>query len=91
VDQPAAPGAVSYHHLLVDGHHTVLANGLPCETLMPANIAQTALDAAARAELFTLLPDLVGDLDSFGPLCHRDLTLAEGRALLHATLAPAAA
>ncbi|MGI3185558.1 Hint domain-containing protein [Nioella aestuarii] len=82
VTQPEPQGTVTYHHLLLDGHHTVLANGLRCETLMPAQMAQKALDAEARAELMFLMPVLAEDLNAIGPLCHRALSVNEARLLM---------
>ncbi len=71
--------SVRYHHILLDEHQTVLADGLPCETLMPGEMAQTGLGAAARSEILTLFPRLSVDLAAFGPLCHRALTAVETR------------
>ncbi len=76
--------AVEYYHILLEGHHTVFADGLECETLMPAELALTALDMAAREELFMIFPDLAADLSEFGPLCRRSLKSHE-TALLRAS------
>jgi len=72
---------VDYYHILLDAHHTVLADGLECETLLPAAMAQGALDAGARAEICFLFPDLVRDLSAFGPAFCRSLTVREGLVL----------
>ena len=78
-DQTCDP--VDYFHLLVDGHHTVTANGVACETLMPADMALTALDGAARAEIFTVFPELAADLSAFGPTCRPVLKRFEQKIL----------
>ncbi len=64
---------VEYFHILLDGHHTVFADGVESESLMPAEMALSALDGAARDEVFFLFPELAGNLQQFGPLCRRVL------------------
>lgn len=73
---------VDYFHILLDGHHTVWANGVECETLMPAEMAQTALSGTARDEICQIFPQIVTDLSSFGRLCHPVLKPFETLALL---------
>lgn len=82
IRQERAPEGVEYFHLLLDGHQTVFADGLECETLMPAEMATGALDGAARAEICAIFPDLAADLSRFGPLCHTAAKPAEARLLL---------
>lgn len=81
--EPALEG-VEYFHLLLDGHHTVFADGLECETLMPAEMAAGALDGAAREEICAIFPDLAADLSRFGPLSHPAAKPSEARLLLSA-------
>lgn len=76
--------SVRYHHILLDDHQTVLADGLPCETLMPAEVALTGLSAEARAEILMLLPDLSVDLAAYGRLCLSALTAVETRLIFPA-------
>ena len=64
---------VEYFHILLESHQTIFANRLECETLMPAEMARTALSPQAREEIFNIFPHLVSDLGRFGPLCHRSL------------------
>ncbi|MBE1282451.1 MAG: hypothetical protein GJ676_03990 [Rhodobacteraceae bacterium] len=73
---------VEYFHILLDGHHTVFANGLECETLMPAEMAQHALSAEERSEILTIFPELAHDLSSFGTTCRMTLKPHEVRAML---------
>ncbi len=75
---------VEYFHILLEGHHTVFAEGLECETLMPAEMAAGALDGKARDEICAIFPELAADLSSFGPLCHPAAKPAEARLLLSA-------
>lgn len=82
VRQEPAGSGVEYFHLLLDGHHTVFADGLECETLMPAEMAAGALNGAARDEICAIFPDLAADLASFGPLRHPAAKPSEARALL---------
>ncbi|KAE9631572.1 Hint domain-containing protein [Parasedimentitalea maritima] len=80
--RPVLTGDVEYFHILLEGHHTVWANGVECETLMPAEMAQTALSGAARGEICQLFPEIVTDLSSFGSLCHPLLKPYETQTLL---------
>lgn len=73
--------SVEYFHILLDGHHTVIANGLECETLDPASLTTGAFDAEARSEVLGLFPLLAGDLGSFGPTYRMRLRAYECRAL----------
>jgi len=57
---------IEYFHILLYGHHTVFANGVECETLMPAEMALTAMSGEAREEIFMLFPEMAADLVSFG-------------------------
>lgn len=80
---PAGEG-VEYFHLLLDGHHTVFAEGVECETLMPAEVAAEALSGEARDEICAVFPELAADLSSFGQLSYPAVKAAEARAALSA-------
>jgi len=56
VDPPQA--AVTYVHFLLDGHQIVRSNGALSESFFPTALSLGGVDRAARAELFTLFPDL---------------------------------
>jgi len=56
VDRPQA--AVTYVHFLLDGHQIVRADGALSESFFPTALSLGGVDRAARAELFTLFPDL---------------------------------
>jgi hypothetical protein len=49
---------VTYLHLLFDRHEVVFAEGIPTESLWPGPMALGSLEAAARAEIFALFPEL---------------------------------
>ena len=46
---------VRYVHLLLEGHHVLFANGLPCESLHPGPQALAALSPPARRDLLARL------------------------------------
>lgn len=72
---------VEYWHLLFDRHQIVLAEGIPAESFHPAERSITALDHAAREELFTIFPDLRGGCTGYGPLARPEISAAEARTL----------
>ncbi|TKD21974.1 hypothetical protein FBT96_07425 [Rhodobacter capsulatus] len=79
---------VSYHHILLQRHGIVTANGLPCETLYPGPMALAALGPAARLSIAQALPWLAGvvlgvadPLTVYGPTA-RPLALRRGLHLL---------
>ena len=49
---------VTYHHLLLPRHATILANGALTESLYPGRFALSGFDRAAKAEVFDLFPAL---------------------------------
>lgn len=51
-------GVVDYFHILFDRHEIILAEGAETESFHPGHAGVRALDAAARAELLELFPDL---------------------------------
>lgn len=54
----AEGGEVIYIHLLLDGHRTLLAEGVDAESLLPGGVALCNLDPIAEAELFAMFPEL---------------------------------
>lgn len=73
---------IEYFHILLDEHQTIFANGLACETLMPAELAKTALLTDARSEILELFPEMAADLSIYGDLCFMSLKAHEVDALL---------
>ncbi|ETD81921.1 Hint domain-containing protein [Rhodobacter capsulatus] len=51
---------VSYHHILLERHGIVTANGLACESLYPGPMALAALGPAARISIALAQPWLAG-------------------------------
>lgn len=64
---------VEYFHILLDSHDVIFANGVECETLMPAELLSSALAPEARQEILHVLPELAADFAHYGPTRHRTL------------------
>ncbi|MGR3483777.1 MAG: Hint domain-containing protein [Paracoccaceae bacterium] len=56
VEPPTAP--VTYHHLVMERHCVIHAEGAPTESFYPGPMALAAMPHAARAELHALFPNL---------------------------------
>lgn len=52
------PRLVGYYHLLLEDHHVLLAEGLPCKSLYPSRRALQGLMPQARREILALMPHL---------------------------------
>lgn len=85
---------VSYHHILLERHGIVTANGLACETLYPGPMALAALGPAARLSIALAQPWLAGvvlgaadPLAVYGPTA-RPLAARRGLRLLEAGALP---
>ena len=55
---------VTYFHILCDRHVVLVANGMPCESLLRADLAKTVFERAAADEVSDLFPEL----DNFGAI-----------------------
>ncbi len=73
--------AVTYFHLMFDRHEMVLADGAWSESFFPGDLA-LASDAAQRAEIAALFPELLDRVTGYGPTARRVLSQTETRALL---------
>ena len=78
-------GPVSYIHVMCDAHQIIRAEGAWSESFQPAEAVLNALDAATRAELLGLFPELataqgLAGFDAARPV----LSASEARALLAA-------
>ena len=61
-------GSIEYVHLMFDRHAIIFAEGLESESFHPGEMGYQALDPAARAELFSLFPELaVSGPQAYGP------------------------
>ncbi|MFQ6547434.1 Hint domain-containing protein [Aestuariibius sp. 2305UL40-4] len=74
-------GTITYCHIMFDRHRILDAEGAPCESFYPGDMAMTAVDKAARAELIALFPELATGPDSYGPLAAACLKRREAAVL----------
>ena len=74
--------SVEYIHLLFDSHEIVFTEGLASESFQPGSVGIESVDAAARAELFELFPQLQYGLQTYGPSVRPSLTVRETRSLV---------
>ena len=72
---------VTYVHILFDRHEIVQSDGVWTESFQPAERTLNALDAAARAEVLTLFPELADDPASF-PAARLSLRAHEAKVLV---------
>lgn len=69
--------SVTYIHLLLPRHEVVFANGLETESFHPAGEALDSVEAAERARLIGMMPELDRDPLAYGDFARRALTQAE--------------
>lgn len=72
---------VIYVHILFDRHEIVLSEGIWTESFQPAERTLNALEAAARAEVLALFPELNTDATAF-PAARLSLKAHEARVLI---------
>ncbi|MDX5357764.1 MAG: Hint domain-containing protein, partial [Rhodobacterales bacterium] len=78
-------GEVDYFHLLFDQHQIVFAEGAPSESFHPGREGLRGLDAATRAELLELFPELANEGgEDYGSAARLSLRDYEGRLLARA-------
>ncbi len=75
-------GTIEYHHLMFDRHQIVFAEGVEAESLHPGIRTLDKLDAAARAELLEIFPEIAEVEGAYGPSVHPSLKGFEARAFL---------
>lgn len=75
--------AVTYIHVMLEGHNIIWANGLETESFHPANAAFAAMDPAQRGTLLALMPDLAADPHAYGGYARRNLSASEAAILRH--------
>ncbi|MBB5723339.1 hypothetical protein FHS72_002979 [Loktanella ponticola] len=66
-------GQVTYIHVLFDSHEVIYANGAATESFHPGDEGIAGIDDAARAELFTIFPELRADISRYGQTARRCL------------------
>lgn len=73
--------AVTYIHMMFDAHEVVYAEGAATESFHPGSLGLTAIQDAAREELFAIFPDLRSDLNHYGDTARRCLKRHEAELL----------
>ena len=74
-------GMVTYVHILFDDHEIVYAEGVASESFYPGDTGLSAVDEAAREELFTLFPELRDPAGNYGTTARMCLRRHEARLL----------
>ena len=79
--RPVERKGVKYVHLVMGRHQIVTVDGAPSESLHAGAACKDHMHAAAREELFTLLPDLRSNPQGWQPPARRILSVREGALL----------
>ncbi len=74
-------GQMTWFYLMFDRHQIIYAEDCATESLHPANDGIAALPIALQDEVLVLRPDLVGDLERYGPSARLILKPYEAKAL----------
>ncbi|MEM8630967.1 MAG: Hint domain-containing protein [Pseudomonadota bacterium] len=74
---------VTYHHLMLERHEVLVANGLPCESFHPADADMGGIADDQRNALFEVAPELGAGTTDYGPHARRVLTRAEAALLAY--------
>lgn len=72
---------VSYIHLLLPQHEIVFANGVETESFHPASAALATMGEADQSRLFACMPEIEGDVRSYGGYARRMLAHSEAAIL----------
>ncbi|MEO0999058.1 MAG: Hint domain-containing protein [Pseudomonadota bacterium] len=70
---------VEYVHVLFDRHEIIWADGVRTESFHPGHVAMDSLDAAGRAELLEIFPELAAAPAAYGPTARPAPRMAEAR------------
>jgi len=73
-----------YHHLLLEDHQVLWANGVETESFHPASTTLDTLERGDRLRLLDLLPKISADPYEYGDFVRRDLSRSEAAILHHA-------
>lgn len=87
IRQETSPVRLGYHHLLLDRHQILFAEGLPAESLHPGPMAEEALPVAELRRMRAAIPPLELARMARQPAARRVLRGVEARALRAAILA----
>lgn len=74
---------VTYHHLLLEDHQVLFANGVETESFHPAQTSLEVIDPVQRDKLLEILPALAHDDQAYGAPARRNLTASEAAVLQH--------
>ncbi|QFU09942.1 hypothetical protein PARPLA_00495 [Rhodobacteraceae bacterium THAF1] len=74
-------GLIRYVHFMFERHEIVFANGTCCESFYPGDIALNACEQNQREEIFSLFPELRGNVDINYTIARRSLKRFEAKAL----------
>ena len=76
-----AAKSVTYHHLMLEQHHVVVANGVETESFHPGAAALESVEEDQRLRLYDVMPELEDDTSHYGPSSRRSLSTAEAALL----------
>lgn len=74
---------VTYIHLMFERHQVLRANGLESESFHPASTSLEMIEAAQRAALLRLRPEIEADPMAYGAPARRQLSTSEAAILRH--------
>jgi hypothetical protein len=74
---------VQYIHMLLPSHEIVFANGVQSESFHPASAGLDHLAPLDRARLFSQVPDIETDVNSYGAYARRVVSSSEAAILRH--------
>ena len=72
-----ASGGVTYHHLMLESHQVLTANGVDCESFHPVSTDLNALPDSDRMALIETAPDVYAQPGGYGAFARRTLSSAE--------------
>lgn len=73
---------VTYVHILFERHQIVITSGLLSESFYPGAYIMTAMEKAAREEIFAIFPNLRRDPNAYGQPIHHALRPQEAKRAL---------
>jgi len=71
--------ATQYIHILFDRHEIIFANGAATESFHPGHSSVSAIEDAAKDELFEIFPELRDNPGEYGPAARLSLRVRDGR------------
>jgi hypothetical protein len=74
---------VHYIHMLLPSHEVMFANGVESESSHPASAGLEHLDDMDRKRLFSQVPEIAEDVNSYGAYARRVVSSSEAAILSH--------